>query len=466
MLSVSSTDTTPVVGGTATLSTTGGSGTGAVSYASDSANCTVNATTLTAVAVGNCTITATKAADANYTAATSAVGIVVGRASQAALSVSSTNTTPSVGDSAALSTSGGSGTGAVSFASDSANCTVSGTALTAAAVGNCTITATKAADTTYTVATATVGIVVGKASQVALSVSSTNTTPSVGDSAALSTTGGSGTGAVSFASDSANCTVSGTTLSAAAVGNCTITATKAADANYTVATGAVSIVVGPASPPTGPLNDTGQTLCDNGSNTLSTCTTATTGDAATLPRQDGRFGRDVAGLTKAGGGVAGFDFTKVCFNGAVEGTTTGGNTCTGSLVANTSGTASGTASTDWACTKDNVTQLIWSLQSQYATGTAALASTYPDAGHNSVSRCGFSKGWRLPTRIELLSSVLYDGSSPSIDASYFPGTNRDFYWTSEVFLSTALWALDYTDGSTTGSSKENSSSVRLVHSGL
>jgi hypothetical protein len=63
------------------------------------------------------------------------------------------------------------------------------------------------------------------------------------------------------------------------------------------------------------LPDAGQALCDNGSNVLAACTSANTGDAATYPRQDGRFGRDAkarAGtLTKIGAGVAGFDYTKV-----------------------------------------------------------------------------------------------------------------------------------------------------------
>ena len=39
------------------------------------------------------------------------------------------------------------------------------------------------------------------------------------------------------------------------------------------------------------LNDTGQSQCYDGTN-LVTCTDANTGDAATYPRQDGRFGRD------------------------------------------------------------------------------------------------------------------------------------------------------------------------------
>ena len=59
--------------GTTTLSTTGGSGDGAVTYAVASGACTVSGTTLTAPSTaGTCTVTATKAANTNYAAATSA----------------------------------------------------------------------------------------------------------------------------------------------------------------------------------------------------------------------------------------------------------------------------------------------------------------------------------------------------------------------------------------------------------
>ncbi len=46
-----------------------------------------------------------------------------------------------------------------------------------------------------------------------------------------------------------------------------------------------------AAGPTGLLNDTGQTLCDNGSHVMAACTVANSGDAATYKGQDGRFGR-------------------------------------------------------------------------------------------------------------------------------------------------------------------------------
>ena len=216
--------------------------------------------------------------------------------------------------------------------------------------------------------------------------------------------------------------------------------------------------------PTGLLNDTGQTQCANASDVMVACDSATAGAAGTRPGQDGRFGRDVASPAKVGGGAAGFDFTKICFNGDAQ----GAGTCTGALLANTTGTATGSASTDWACTRDNVTNLVWSLRTQIATWNAATVATYPNAGHNSASRCGFNSGWRLPTRRELLS-IVHNGltAGPSIDASYFPATQSGYHWTSEVYLPQPIgvWVLLFDNGSTTVETKTYSNYVRLVRSG-
>ena len=73
------TPSTIATGATSALSTTGGSGTGAVTYAvtTGSTNCSVNGSTLTATAVGTCVVTATKAADSTYLSATSTVTVTV-----------------------------------------------------------------------------------------------------------------------------------------------------------------------------------------------------------------------------------------------------------------------------------------------------------------------------------------------------------------------------------------------------
>ena len=226
------------------------------------------------------------------------------------------------------------------------------------------------------------------------------------------------------------------------------------------------LIVGAAqAQPTGLLNDTGQTQCDNGINVMVACTVGNTGDAATYKRQDGRFGRDRAGVAKVGGGAAGFDFTKICFNGDLQ----GAGTCTGTLVANGTGTATGTPTTDWACTKDNVTNLIWSLQTQgTVTWNAATVSTYPNAGHNTATRCGYSTGWRLPTRRELLG-IVHSGLStgPMVDANYFPATQNSVYWTSDTYAPgpSGAWYVYFVNGSTDADLKTSTYFVRLVRSG-
>jgi hypothetical protein len=71
-----------------------------------------------------------------------------------------------------------------------------------------------------------------------LSVVATPGTFGFGNSSALSITGGAGSGAVTYAvnAGTANCSVTGAILSAASVGACTVTATRAADSTYLSAT--------------------------------------------------------------------------------------------------------------------------------------------------------------------------------------------------------------------------------------
>lgn len=150
----------------------------------------------------------------------------------------------------------------------------------------------------------------------------------------------------------------------------------------------------PALAQTGLLNDTGQTSCYDTANNAVVCDISTTGNASALPHQDGRYGRDAAQAagalpTKTGGGDAGFDYSCVLWNGTVV----NNPSCPSILTANTTGAAGATPATDWACTKDNVTGLVWSLQTQGPVdwNTASDAS-FANAGHNSASRCGYSTG--------------------------------------------------------------------------
>ena len=153
-LSAVATSNSISVTGTSTLSTNGGSGSGNVTYALVSGPCSLSGSTLTGTGVGNCVVTATKAADSTYVSATSAqLTVAVSLATQTTLGVAaSTNSIP-VFSSSSFSTTGGNGSGNVSYSLVSGPCSLSGSTLTGTGVGNCVVTATKAADSTYASAT-------------------------------------------------------------------------------------------------------------------------------------------------------------------------------------------------------------------------------------------------------------------------------------------------------------------------
>jgi hypothetical protein len=221
------------------------SGCAAASVSGTTATCTTSAL---AVAT-HANITAVYSGDAgNNTATSSALSQTVNLANQVALVPAAAPATLAYNATSALSTTGGSGTGAVSYAvtAGAGNCSVAGSTLTAIGVGTCTVTATKAADGNYNVITGTVGVTVTPASQTTLVALATPGSIAFNATTALSTTGGSGTGAVSYAvtAGAGSCSLTGSTLSGIASGTCTVTATKAADIHYSAATATVNLVVG------------------------------------------------------------------------------------------------------------------------------------------------------------------------------------------------------------------------------
>jgi trimeric autotransporter adhesin len=228
-------------GSTITLTTSGGSGTGAVSYVAtngSAAGCSVSGATLSATSVGTCVVTATRAADAKYAARSSTpTSVAFSGAGQSSLILTSLNGT--FGSTVTLTTSGGSGTGAVSYAAtngSAAGCSVSGSTLSATNAGTCLVTATKAGDATH-VATSSPPTTVTFAPATQSPLSLTSLSGPFGSTITLTTSGGSGTGAVSYVAtngSAAGCSVGGATLSATSAGTCVVTATKAGDGNYQV----------------------------------------------------------------------------------------------------------------------------------------------------------------------------------------------------------------------------------------
>lgn len=110
-------------------------------------------------------------------------------------------------------------------------------------VGTTRITAAQAASPRYTAGSVSTTFTVGLGSQSALTV--TSTAGEVGTPLPLASTGGNGTGSVSWTlvnAGTAGCSLSGSNLSATGVGACTVRATKAADSRYDSVNSTVSTV--------------------------------------------------------------------------------------------------------------------------------------------------------------------------------------------------------------------------------
>ncbi|MCR6700959.1 MAG: DUF1566 domain-containing protein [Dokdonella sp.] len=187
----------------------------------------------------------------------------------------------------------------------------------------------------------------------------------------------------------------------------------------------------------GVLPDTGQTTCFAPDYSAVPCEEATTGDASALPRQDARFGRDALAalgqLPKVGGGEYGFDYTRICANGDAEGT---GSCPNGPPLP---ADVEHPAPNDWACLRDNVTGLVWSLGNAIGTTWAEASSTAPGSfihRANTSARCGLSAGWRLPVRREGYSLMSAGRQLPSVEPAYFPILSTTLtgksFWTTDV----------------------------------
>ncbi len=192
--------------------------------------------------------------------------------------------------------------------------------------------------------------------------------------------------------------------------------------------------------------------------------------------------------------VAAGNYTKVCNSGALAGE----EDCPVNPVL-------GNKPTDWACTKDNDTGLIWEVKTtdgglrdmnkDYANYTADyptctefchivstctglnicetvnMSKSFGDSANadsfvlnvNSQGLCGASD-WRLPTQDELLGIVKL-GNNPTIDTTYFPDITENYwFWSSSPSASYNSYArlVSFDNGDSRYYSKDSSNSVRLV----
>jgi predicted RNA-binding protein with TRAM domain len=238
-----------------TLTSTGYLGTGTITFSlassptSTATGCSISGTTLTATSAGVCYVTATIAADANYSTATSASSAQTFTLATPTVTFnSSAPTSPTVGSTYTPTATSSAGLPVIFGVSG--GCSISGGVVTFTSTTPCVVMASTAATPNYIAALATPPqtITAGLSVQSTLIVPTT-TTPYNGTSYTvnLSTAGGSGTGVVTYAlangSTATGCSLSGTNndiLSATSTGNCYVTATKATDGTYSAATSASS----------------------------------------------------------------------------------------------------------------------------------------------------------------------------------------------------------------------------------
>ena len=189
---------------------------------------------------------------------------ISGKADQAPLSAISTPSTIAHGGSSALSSSGGSGSGAVTYQVTSGPCSVAANTLTATGVGTCTVTATKAGDTNYNAATSTPITVTVSKGTTTMTLSASPNPASVGQTITLTATvygdppsgtvtfydGSSPLGTGTLAATSATSSAATFAISSLTPGTHNLSATYAGDANNQ-ASASVALAVAVNTPPVG-----------------------------------------------------------------------------------------------------------------------------------------------------------------------------------------------------------------------
>ncbi len=153
----------------------------------------------------------------------------------------------------------------------------------------------------------------------------------------------------------------------------------------------------------------------------------------------------------------------------------------------------------WSCVRDNVTGLLWEVKSDdgglhdkdwtyswynssgvndggfagysaggFCGGTVAAGCDTEKftAAVNATKLCGV-KGWRLPSRQELLSIADNSQSKPAIDTKYFPNTTFSGFWSSSPFTdgSYGTWGVGLDGVYVYGHEEDGSLYILLVHGG-
>ena len=253
----SSVPASPTVGGTYTVTATGGASGISVTFSvgptSAVGACSIIGAKVSLTGAGICVILANQAGNANYSAApevAQAFTISAGGSgptspgSQVITFTSSVPSPPIVGGSYVVSATGGASGNPVTFSIDATStagaCTIDDATVSLLAIGTCVIDANQAGNANYQAAPQvqqTVSIVL--AGQVITFTSSVPSSPKVGGTYVVSATGGASGNPVTFSIDATSsagaCTISDATVSLVGVGSCVIDANQAGNASYSAA---------------------------------------------------------------------------------------------------------------------------------------------------------------------------------------------------------------------------------------
>ena len=466
-----------IIGNSKSIVISGGEGSGAVTYSSSDNNIltVTNEGLVNAIALGNATVMASKAADTIYSGASATTSIEVTPKKDQIIQFDIPKFTLVIGDIESIIASGGQGTGAITYSTSDEgiiSITSDGVA-TANAIGSAVITANKAADSMYREATATITVdVVADAIELTapeislLSIGNARTQVSW-SSVQNATSYNLYRAKESIDSIDVYATLDGGTLIVNVTSPVTQTGLTNGQGYYYVATA----LAGPTESaisnellvtPRNPLNDTGVMYSANAQSGVNESCTESIQNEGHIP-QDCDQGRDADEViigSKVGAGSGAFDFTKLASDGTALSVQEGVWAADGSE----------SEGTLWSCVKDNLTGLVWEIKTIEGAHSFEQENKVRWANRNAPADASNVEGfcnittWRVPTLVESMTIANLNRQNPAFVATHFPNGKSQSYWTStpDASNSANAWTGNFYSG--IGNSKVRTSNfqVRLV----
>jgi hypothetical protein len=232
-LRIANTDLVGSAGIPIALATTGGSGVIAPSYRVTGEWCSVQANQVVASRPGSCVVTARNPANGRYAETSTPALTFRFLPAQPALTVANTTLTALAGSPIKLVASGGTRSLAAYFLASGDHCVVSAGVLKTTIPTTCVVRAGKVTDGIYGPALSPPKTFTFSArQQSALKISNRSTVGVVGVALTVITSGGSGSGAVSFIVSGHGCFMNGPQLTMAMSGSCVVQASRAASGTF------------------------------------------------------------------------------------------------------------------------------------------------------------------------------------------------------------------------------------------